>query len=96
MLIHLADGNFTNNAEARRFELNVRGDTVFANYRIENSVLYISYVESPPHLRGNGAASQLMERIVGFARDTNYRIVPICSYATLWLNRHKECQDIVA
>ena len=63
-------------------------ETVFANYRVENDTLYINYVEAPLGLRGTGAAGKLMQGIVKIAKDKNYNIIPICSYAASWLRRH--------
>ena len=80
----------------KRFELDVDGQVVFAEYKVENSVLYITYVEAPPALRGTGAASSLMEGIVKFAQNKKMRIHPICSYAVSWLRRHDEYQELLA
>lgn len=76
------------NVESKRFELIVENETVFANYRVEDDTLYINYVEAPQSLRGTGAAGKLMEGIVKIAKEKNYSIVPICSYAAAWLRRH--------
>lgn len=84
------------NIAAKRFELDVSGEIVFANYRIDDSTLYINYVEAPPNLRGTGAAGKLMEGIVQVAKDRNYKIFPICSYAVSWLKRHDEYQSLLA
>ena len=80
----------SDNSDARRFEMVVEGETVFANYRIEDDTLYINYVEAPVILRGTGAAGRLMEGIVKIANEKNYNIVPICSYAATWLKRHQK------
>jgi predicted GNAT family acetyltransferase len=79
---------FTDNVPRKRFEYNVGGLIVFANYRREPATLYIDYVEAPPKLRGTGAAGQLMQRIVDFAQKENLKIVPICGFAALWMKKH--------
>lgn len=84
------------NKEKSRFELDVDGQTVFANYRLDGETIHINYVEAPPALRGSGAAGTLMEGITTIARNQNQKLHPICSYAVLWLQRHKEHQDLVA
>lgn len=84
------------NAQLHRFELNVEGKTAFANYKLDGNTLYINYVESPVELRGTGVAGDLMKGIVSIARDKNYKIFPICSYAVSWLRRHDEYQDLLA
>ncbi len=86
----------TDNIEKRRFELDVDGQTVFANYRLDNNVMFINYVESPVALRGSGAAGKLMDGVMKIAQERSYKIVPICGYAVSWINRHKEYQSLLA
>ncbi len=90
-MTHISD-----NIEKNRFELNVDGQIVFANYRMDNDTLYINYVESPVSLRGSGAAGKLMDGIMKIAQEHSFKIVPICGYAVSWINRHKEYQSLLA
>lgn len=73
------------NRAASRFELDVDGDLVVADYRRQGSTLFIDWVEAPPQLRGSGAAGRLMAAIVAQARADGLGIVPICGYAAGWL-----------
>jgi predicted GNAT family acetyltransferase len=82
------------NAEEGRFELDVGGQIVFADYARQGSVLVIYHVEAPRALRGTGAAGRLMEGIVGKARSEGLKVAPICGYASAWIRRHKH-QDLV-
>ena len=86
----------TDNAAHRRFELDVEGQTVFANYRRQDGVLAITHVEAPPALRGSGAAGRLMQGVMEIARAEPVKVVPLCSYAAAWLRRHPEFADLVA
>jgi predicted GNAT family acetyltransferase len=85
----------TNNPARSRYELAEAEGTAFANYRREGDVLTIPYVESPPELRGKGAAGRLMEGVVAHARAENLKIVPICGYAVSWFRRHPEHNDLL-
>ena len=76
------------NHEARRFELDVAGQVVFANYRRDEGTLFIDHVEAPSALRGTGAAGALMQAIVDQAQAEKRAIVPVCGYAAAWLRRH--------
>jgi predicted GNAT family acetyltransferase len=78
----------TDNKSAQRYEYTVNGDTAFANYRLDDDTLVILYVESPPALRGTGAAGVLMQGIVDDAKAQNLKITPICGYAASWLRKH--------
>src|SRR4051812_50194579 len=57
----------TDNVARSRYELDVDGRIVFANYRRNGSTLHIPYVEAPPSLRGTGAAGPLVGGGVGTA-----------------------------
>jgi uncharacterized protein len=75
------------NVEARRFEIGEPGQIVFADYRRSGELLFIDHVETPPAMRGAGAAGALMEAIVERAREEGSMIVPVCSYAAAWMAR---------
>jgi uncharacterized protein len=77
------------NTARSRYELEIDGQIVFANYRRDGAILSILHVEAPIPLRGTGAASRLMRGIVESARATGAKIVPLCGYAAAWLRRHR-------
>ncbi|MFC3676856.1 GNAT family N-acetyltransferase [Ferrovibrio xuzhouensis] len=85
----------TDNPDRHRFELDVDGQTVFADYRRRDGVLAITHVEAPPALRGTGAAGRLMEGVMQIARAENVKVAPLCSYAAAWLRRHRDYADRV-
>ncbi len=51
------------------------------DYRVEDGVLYVDYVEVIPSQRGNGLGVPLIDAAVDWARDNSLRVVPICGYA---------------
>jgi len=81
-------GEIHDNRGANRFELSEPGGVVFATYRRTGEQLFIDHVETPPAMRGAGAAGRLMAGIAEAARNEHLTIVPICSYAAAWLSRH--------
>ena len=85
-----------NNAEAARYEMDEQGETSWADYRLQGERLYIDHVESPPALRGTGAAGRLMKALAQDARDRGLKITPICGYASAWLRRSPEFKDLVS
>ncbi len=85
-----------NNAEAARYELDEQGQTSWADYRLQGERLYIDHVESPPALRGTGAAGRLMKALAQDARNRGLKITPICGYAAAWLRRSPEFKDLVS
>ena len=50
-------------------------------------VLRIEYVEVAPELRGTGLGRKLVEAAVDWAKETDQKVVPICSYARMVIQR---------
>ena len=84
------------NTAASRYELDIDGETVFANYRRSGDTLTILWVEAAPALRGAGAAGRLMKLLAQVAAARGWRIVPVCGYAAAWLRRSPEFSGLVA
>ena len=84
------------NTGKNRFELEVEGETVFANYRRSEGIITIMWVEAPPALRGTGAANSLMTLVAEQAQKEGARIVPLCGYAAGWLRASKAYRSLVA
>ena len=78
-----------------RYELDEAGQTSWADYRLSGQRLYLDHVESPPALRGTGAAGRLMSALSADVRARGLTITPICGYAAAWLRRSKDFGDLV-
>ena len=76
------------NSAQQRYELAVDGLLAIAQYRIEGAKIYITHVEVPPALRGGGVAATLMQGVVADIVQRGLEVVPICSYAALYLRRN--------
>jgi len=79
-----------------RYEMDEQGLTSWADYRLQGDRIFITHVESPPALRGSGAAGRLMEAVAQDVRSRGLKITPICGYAAAWLRRSKAHGDLVA
>jgi len=77
----------TDNKAANRYELQVHGHLAVADYRLEGGKLFITHVEVPGELRGQGIAAQVMDGVIEDAKTRGLGIVPICSYAASYLKR---------
>jgi predicted GNAT family acetyltransferase len=91
----MGENPVTDNQALSRFELDVDGQTAFADYRRGDGRLVIPHVETPVALRGGGVASHLMQGIVDHARAEGLKIVPVCPYAVAWMRRHREYADLL-
>jgi predicted GNAT family acetyltransferase len=78
-----------------RYEMDEQGQTSWADYRLSGERLYLDHVESPPALRGTGAAGRLMAALSADVRAKGLKITPICGYAAAWLRRSKAFGDLV-
>lgn len=84
------------NAEAGRYELDVEGALAFATYRRDqDGRRVILHVETPPELRGQGVAGELMAAIIGHARANGLKLRASCSYAVAYLLRHPDARDVM-
>jgi predicted GNAT family acetyltransferase len=84
------------NAAQHRYELTEEGLTATADYRRNGQTLMITYVQSPPPLRGKGTAGRLMAGMLDEVRDEGLKVTPICGYAAAWIRRHPDYQDLLA
>jgi uncharacterized protein len=87
---------FTDNTERQRFELEQDGYVAYAEYRLVGNILQIPHVYAPPELRGTGVAGTLMRHVLEHARSQHWKVAPICSYASTWMERHPEFHSLRA
>lgn len=86
----------TDNAARSRYEMDVDGQTVFANYRRDGQRLLVTHVEAPIPLRGTGAAGRFMAGLMDQVRAEGLKVVPLCGYAASWIRAHKQHHDLLA
>jgi uncharacterized protein len=83
-------------ADEGRFQTIVEGHTAFAEYKLTDSVLTIVHTEVPSELGGRGIAGDLVKATLEYARSQGAKVVPACSYATAYLQRHPEYAALLA
>lgn len=84
-------------AAQTRYELEEDGAVSFATYREErDGRRALLHVETPPALRGRGAAGRLMAAIVAEARQNKRQLRARCPYAVTYLERHPDVGDVLA
>jgi predicted GNAT family acetyltransferase len=66
-------------------------------YEITGAQLTIRHTGVDPSMRGRGAARELLDAAVAFAREQGYKVVPRCSYARVVFARSPaEFADVLA
>jgi Predicted acetyltransferase len=81
---------------AHRFSTEVDGAHCELDYTLVAGVMTITHTEVPPAVGGRGIAAALVQEAFAMARSEGWRVMPACSYSTMWLGRHPEYQDLVA
>ena len=96
MDVNLNDVTVTHNEEAHRFEAGIGGLRAFITYsRFPGRIVY-THTEVPQLLEGRGLAAKLSRFALDFARVNHLRVVPLCPYASSFIRKHPEYQDLVS
>ncbi|UTH13436.1 GNAT family N-acetyltransferase [Macrococcus equipercicus] len=61
----------------------------------QGDTLVIDHTFVDPSLRGQGVAKQLVDRVVAYARQENKKILPVCSYAMIVMERDLSTHDVL-
>jgi predicted GNAT family acetyltransferase len=83
-------------AAKRRFEAFVEGEHCTLDYELAGTTMTITHTRVPEAVGGRGIAAAMMEAALAHARASGWRVVPRCSYAVRYLERHPEWTDVVA
>lgn len=81
---------------AHRFQALVDGYRCVLDYRLEGGCMAIVHTGVPEAVGGRGIAARLTAAAVAAAREQGWKILPQCSYARLWFERHPEHADLLA
>jgi len=84
------------NPASNRIELEVAGITAFIEYRLSDQTLFLIHTEVPPALEGKGVGSAIVTKALQYARDSGFKVVPLCAFVHSYLKRHPEWKDIIA
>ena len=61
-----------------------------------DGVRYANHTLVPPDIGGRGVAARLVEAMVADARESQFRIAPVCSYVVAAFKRHPDWADVHA
>ena len=86
----------THNETSKRFEATVDGLVSRCDYRMHGSTMMLVHTEVPPQLEGRGIGSLLVRAAFEHARRNGMDVLPVCSYARTWAERHPEVSSLRA
>ncbi|KXK14219.1 MAG: Acetyltransferase (GNAT) family protein [Chloroflexi bacterium OLB14] len=95
MTINLDTLEITNNTSENRFEVWVNNLGSKLDYIESKDTLTITHVGVHPDLRGSGIAGKLTQHAFDYAKSKSLRVIPMCSYAAAWIQRHEEYKELV-
>ncbi|ARP97400.1 GNAT family N-acetyltransferase [Bordetella genomosp. 13] len=78
-----------------RFECSVEGYRCVLDYRLTDGVMAILHTGVPSPVGGRGIAAELTRVALETARREGWRVLPVCSYAEVYMRRHTEYADLL-
>jgi len=64
--------------------------------RTHPSLVVVDHTYVDPSLRGLGVARQLQDAMVAWARGTDTKVIPVCSYVKVQFDRDASIRDVLA
>jgi predicted GNAT family acetyltransferase len=61
-----------------------------------DGVHIVDHTLVPPEIGGRGVAARLVEALVADARESGFKVKPVCSYVVVAFKRHPEWADVAA
>lgn len=86
--------NVVMNEAERRFEIQLEGETAFAEYRLVDHGIILPHTVVPEAFEGRGVASRLAKAALGYARDHGLKVIPTCPFMAGYITKHPEWHDL--
>ncbi len=86
----------THETSVPRFVALVEGQECVIEYRLSETTMTITHTGVPASLGGRGIAGELTRYALDIARKNGWKVVPACSYALGYFEKHPEYADLRA
>ena len=86
----------THEERHRRFVVSVEGHDCLLEYELAGATMTITHTLVPEPVARRGIAAKLVTAALDTARSRGWKVVPACSYAAWFLERHPEYADLLA
>ena len=83
-------------ASRHQFYAIVDGVRCVLDYQLRGTRMTITHTGVPSAVGGRGIAAALTDAAFAHARSAGWKVVPACSYAATYVQRHPEVQDLIA
>ncbi|HAD78212.1 MAG TPA: N-acetyltransferase [Flavobacteriaceae bacterium] len=64
-------------------------------FMLKEEQMLINHTGVNPELRGQGLAEKLVLEAIDYARKNQLKIIPFCSYVSVYVGKHPEVQDVI-
>ncbi|MFV0157641.1 N-acetyltransferase [Empedobacter falsenii] len=64
-------------------------------FMLKEEQMIVNHTGVNPELRGKGLAEKLVLEAVQYARKNQLKIIPFCSYVSVYIGKHPEVQDVI-
>ena len=82
--------------ENERFVIYIEDKEAFVEYNTGEAKLNLYHTYTEPDLRGKGLAAQVVRAALEFAKESNLKVVPTCSYVRAFIKKNDEYEELVA
>jgi predicted GNAT family acetyltransferase len=83
------------NPNASRFEIKIAEHLCVLDYCLNEKTIAFTHTGVPPVLEGNGIGSLIVRAGLGYAREQGYKVLPLCSFVDVYIQRHPEYADLL-
>ena len=80
---------------AQRFTLEREGHTAVLEYTLQDETITFTHTGVPAELDGRGIGSQLAHAGLEYARQNNFKVVPLCWFVNGYIERHAEYKGLL-
>lgn len=90
--------NIQHNIAENRFEIVLDNLKSVIDYTLDskNNLLTVTHTGFPSQLEGRGIAAALTKALLSYARNNSLKVIPLCSYVKVYIDRHPEWNDLLA
>jgi predicted GNAT family acetyltransferase len=80
--------NVIHDEASHQLRTEVDGTRAVLDYTLTGSVMNITHTGVPAAIGGRGVAAELMKAALTLARERQWSVNPICSYAVAYMKKH--------
>lgn len=78
-----------------QFIISIDGKDALVDYKIENNKMNLFHTYTDPELRGKGLATKVVIAALEYAKESNLKVIPGCTYVQSFISRHKEYEELL-